>query len=165
MARGAAQNRQTDCEISKHLSLHQYSLGRRGAETPGGSAQILCTTPGLALVGYLYILHGFSFQARGVPCQLQCCDLLSLAKYRVVRVDKKSGSRAAALQIATSEYYAGLSGRWELALRMNLGEMKDDDEGSAIPRIRRAGGSAIRITGSGGAWRWRGACTRGSNRT
>src|SRR5579859_7055370 len=149
MAPGAAQNRQTDGEISKHLSLHQYSLGRRGAETPGGSAHFFCTTPVLALVGYLYILHGFSFQARGVPCQLQCCDLLSLATYRVVGVIGKSGSEAAALQITISQYYAGLSGRSELALRMNLGERKDDDEGSAIPRIRRAGGFAIRITGSG----------------
>gem|GEM_PF-4043934 len=35
--------------------------------------------------------------------------LLSIAKYRVVRVTEKSGSRAAALQIATSQYYAGLS--------------------------------------------------------
>jgi len=35
--------------------------------------------------------------------------LLSLAKYRVVRIDEKSGSRAAALQIATSQNYAGLS--------------------------------------------------------
>jgi len=34
---------------------------------------------------------------------------LSLAKYRVAWVDEKSGSRAAALQIATSQYDAGLS--------------------------------------------------------
>src|SRR5579859_3503441 len=34
---------------------------------------------------------------------------LSLAEYRVVRAEEKSGSRAAALQIATSEYCAGLS--------------------------------------------------------
>ena len=34
--------------------------------------------------------------------------LLSLAKYEVVRVDEKSGSEAAALQIATSQYYAGI---------------------------------------------------------
>jgi len=32
--------------------------------------------------------------------------LLSLARYRVARVDEKSGSRAAALQIATLQYYA-----------------------------------------------------------
>jgi len=37
------------------------------------------------------------------------CDLLSLAKYRFVRVTGKSGSRAAALQIAASQYHAGLS--------------------------------------------------------
>ena len=42
-------------------------------------------------------------------------NLLCLAKYRVVRVDEKSGSRAAALQIATSQYYAGLSS-WTLGL-------------------------------------------------
>ena len=34
---------------------------------------------------------------------------LSLAKHGVARVDEKSGSRAAALQIATWKYYAGLS--------------------------------------------------------
>jgi hypothetical protein len=36
-------------------------------------------------------------------------ELLSLAKCMVVRVIGKSGRRAAALQIASSPYYAGLS--------------------------------------------------------
>ena len=47
--------------------------------------------------------------------------LLSLAKYRVGRVDEKSGSRAAALQIATSQYYAGLRNYTPLVL-MQFGE-------------------------------------------
>jgi len=34
---------------------------------------------------------------------------MRLAKYRVVGVVAKSGSEAAALQIASSQYYAGLS--------------------------------------------------------
>src|SRR5579859_6426572 len=47
--------------------------------------------------------------ARSEPASADA-SLLSLAKYRVVRVDEKSGSRAAALQIGTLQYYAGLSG-------------------------------------------------------
>jgi hypothetical protein len=35
--------------------------------------------------------------------------LLSLAKYRVVQGGRKSGSRAAALQMTSSQYYAQLS--------------------------------------------------------
>jgi hypothetical protein len=49
-------------------------------------------------------LHFMTFSCyRRLPLQLR------LAKYGVALVDGKCGSRAATLQSATSEYYAGLS--------------------------------------------------------
>ncbi|HXJ06894.1 MAG TPA: hypothetical protein VNH65_17460 [Candidatus Acidoferrum sp.] len=44
-----------------------------------------------------------------LSCYRRLPLLLSLAKCTVVRVDEKSGSRAAAPQIAASQYYAGIS--------------------------------------------------------
>jgi hypothetical protein len=58
-----------------------------------------------------YPTHDQTIHVTNCGCICLRCkkiNLLSLAKYRVVRVDEKSGSRAAALQIATSQDYAGL---------------------------------------------------------
>jgi hypothetical protein len=58
--------------------------------------------------------------------------LLSLAKYGVLGVAEKSGRRAAALQIASAQYYAGLLSRGCLPrLRENAPSRSDDKHQNA----------------------------------
>jgi hypothetical protein len=62
----------------------------------------------LASIGNEWIHSGWGEREFGDP-DAASRELLSLAKYRDVRATEKSGGRAAALQIASSQYYGGLS--------------------------------------------------------
>src|SRR5271169_1216860 len=103
---------------------------------------------------YLYILHSIAFQAERVAHLARFSEGLLLR-----RVCNRFEAASPIMQRETIREYEKRRKSWKREIGGN------DDESGEIPRIRRTGSSAVRVSGSWRARRGRSARAHRSDRT